>query len=135
MSLELECKFVLAAMCTFTADHCILNIFVNRIANNCHLNFVCFSLISGWFTLLNQEGKECAMTLSSMGQVAAARVPAFLTKFDVPVYKLTDSNGKTIFYKNDYEAIICLFHHFVLHPHHMPRTMTGVCCSGNWQVL
>jgi len=34
------------------------------------------------------------MTLTSMGQVAAARVPAFLTKFDVPVYKLTDSNGK-----------------------------------------
>lgn len=36
------------------------------------------------------------MTLTSMGQVAAARVPAFLTKFDVPVYKLTDSNGKKI---------------------------------------
>jgi hypothetical protein len=35
------------------------------------------------------------MTLTSMGQVAAARVPAFLTKFDVPVYKLTDSNGKS----------------------------------------
>lgn len=34
------------------------------------------------------------MTLTSMGQLAAARVPAFLTKFDVPVYKLTDSNGK-----------------------------------------
>ena len=34
------------------------------------------------------------MMLTSLGQVAAARVPAFLTKFDVPVYKLTDSNGK-----------------------------------------
>lgn len=29
-----------------------------------------FFPLTGWFTLLNQEGKECAMTLTSMGQVA-----------------------------------------------------------------
>lgn len=52
------------------------------------------SLFPGWFSLLSQDGKECSMMLTSIGQVAAARVPAFLTKFDVSVYRLAESSGK-----------------------------------------
>ncbi|CAG7718032.1 unnamed protein product, partial [Allacma fusca] len=60
-----------------------------------------------WFSMLTQDGKECAMMLTSMGQVAAARVPAFLTKFDVPVYKLTESNeagGKSVYVRTTMKA-------------------------------
>jgi len=56
--------------------------------------FFVLSFPIGWYSVVNQEGKECAMTLTSMGQLAAARVPAFLSKFDISVYKLSDGNGK-----------------------------------------
>lgn len=91
----------------FTFDPLNLPLHCNRSWITDNYNFLfpstttlisCVSLnLAGWFTLLNPDGRECAMTLTSMGQVAAARVPAFLTKFDVPVYKLTESNGKTKF--------------------------------------
>ena len=66
------------------------------------------------------------MMLTSMGQVAAARVPAFLTKFDVPVYKLTDSNGKKI---SQYISLSHTFKYLVHLYTHIRTYAKNHCCS------